>query len=211
MLGWLRSKNGSDELTQAQLARLFAESLLPIQRRLDESAERLGRIESEAAALRTESSESSETLRKLTRSLGRTSLRIEEIERKVDAAQTARDPASESADFGLLFDALDLLDRMSRATQQTDLREVSVGLEGVSGRITRFLDSAGYTRLAAVGGVPDGQLFKVVGTAPAEHAPPGTIITVVRAAVRRGDHVVREGEVITAAADPAAPSTPTGS
>jgi len=199
VLGWLRSKAGSDEPTQAQLARLFAESLLPIQRRLDESAQRLGRIESEAKALRTESSESSETLRKLTRSVGRTALRVEEIERKVDAAPTTRDSASEAADIGELFDALDLLDRMSQASRRAGQAEVAVGLEGVGSRIARFLDSAGFTRIASVGGVPDGHLFKVVGTTHMDDARPGTIVEVVRAAIRRGDLVVREGEVVTAA------------
>jgi molecular chaperone GrpE (heat shock protein) len=211
MLGWLRSRSGSDEQAQGHLARLFAESLLPVQRRLDESVERLGRIEAEAAAMRTESSESSETLRKMTRSLGRTALRVEEIERKLDAAPTSRDSATESADIGALFDALDLLDRMTQASRRASQGEVAVGLEGVSNRIARFLDSAGFTRIATLGVVPDGHLFKVVGTAQVEHATPGTIIEVVRAAIRRGDLVVREGEVITAAERPADPSSSTSS
>ncbi len=71
------------------------------------------------------------------------------------------------------------------------------GLAGVVARLERFLAYSGLTRLAPIGHPPDGRLFRIVGTQPHNSIPEGIVVRVVRAAVLRGEHLVREGQVIT--------------
>ncbi|WP_158502048.1 nucleotide exchange factor GrpE [Vitiosangium sp. GDMCC 1.1324] len=91
-----------------------------------------------------------------------------------------------------LLDAMDLLEEASRVADAG----LASGLMGVVARLERFLAHSGLTRLAPIGHVPDGRLFRIVGTQPHPSFAEGAIARVVRAAALRGDHRIREGEVI---------------
>ena len=191
-----------------------------IEARADESLAVLRVLHADLQQLRAESGETSESLKKLARSHGRTALRVEEIERKLEAlplaAATAGDAPVPRAPEEL-FDALDLLDRALEAARRLGSLELADGLGGVHARLVQYLAAAGFNRVAPLGLLPDGRLVRVVGTADVanvreadptpEHAElpdrmgesiDGRVVTVVRAAITHGERLVREGEVITA-------------
>lgn len=144
-----------------------------------------------------------EAVQKSARAHARLSLQVEDLDRKLEGGlaelraslSSQKSVAAPPAElpWGELLDALDLLD------ESTHLADAALapGLAGVVTRLERFLGAAGLTRLAPLGHPPDGRLFRVVGTQPHPHLPEGSISRVVRAAALRGEHLVREGEVIT--------------
>lgn len=146
---------------------------------------------------RAESAERGEALKKLARSHGRTALRVEEIEHKLDAlVGGAESPAARHLD--VIFDALDLLDRALESVDREAAPELARGLEGLHGRLARHLEVEGFARLAPRGGPVDGTALRVVGTVAGLDHPDGHVVTVVRAGIRHGARLVREGEVIIA-------------
>ena len=68
---------------------------------------------------------------------------------------------------------------------------------GRGGQPDRAVPGAGGAGAAdGSGEAPDGRLFRVVGAEPSAALPEGVVARVVRAAVLRGDEILREGEVI---------------
>src|SRR6266540_3022238 len=91
---------------------------------------------------------------------------------------------------------LDALDEAARALDDGRAEGVAQGLRAIGARLTRFLAQQSLVRLAEPTTPIDGRLFRVVGAEHVSELPDGEPVRVVRAAVRRGDRVVREGEVI---------------
>jgi len=173
--------------------------LTRLQAQADDASAVARALRSELDLLRAESGDTAEALKKLARSFGRSSLRIEEIERKVDTmSQGAGTQAMPERDLAALFDALDLLDRAVDSLDRVAAPELAAGLDGVQARLVRHIQAEGFTRIASRGGAPDGTLVRVVGTIESADAIDGQVVGVVRAAIKHGDRVVREGEVITA-------------
>lgn len=147
-----------------------------------------------------------DSVQKSSRAQARLALHVEDLERKLEGglaelrgslSSLRGDAAGASAGAGLrweeLLDALDLLEEAALLADGA----LASGLAGVTARLERFLSQAGLTRLAPLGQPPDGRLFRIVGTQPQSSLPEGTVVRVVRAAVLRGGHLVREGQVIT--------------
>jgi hypothetical protein len=147
-------------------------------------------------------------------------LRLDDIERKIEGGfaslqETLRRSVlvgsahqAESWAWDDLLDAMDLIEEaVQNASSQGD-PAMADGLRGVLIRLERFLAQAQLERLGVPGTPPDGKLFRVVGT---EHMPEfaeGVITRVVRAAVLRGERVVREGAVLTNRLAPGHPAAP---
>jgi len=200
---WLRSKTSADADSEGPSVRALREALHALARvqvRADAANAALRELKSELDLLRAESGETAESLRKLARSFGRTALRVEEIERKVDAAANAGPCAQVPAERDLagLFDAIDLLDRARESIDLSASPELAIGLDGIHTRLVRHLTAEGFERIAPRGAEPDGMLVRVVGTVDHPATAPGRVVSVVRAAIKHGDRIIREGEVITA-------------
>lgn len=197
MLDWLRSKPPMTPMPPSADANKVEEILAHLTRmqaQAGEAATAARALKAELDLLRAESGDTSEALKKLARSFGRTSLRVEEIERKLDAASVT----PPERDLAALFDALDLLDRAAESLDRAAAPELAAGLDGVHARLVRHLNAEGFMRVASRGAAPDGTLVRVVGTIETAEAADGLVVGVVRAAIKCGDRVVREGEVITA-------------
>jgi molecular chaperone GrpE (heat shock protein) len=144
-----------------------------------------------------------DAVQRLTRTQAKLAMRVEELDSKVEggfADLTGRlagvtQPASaDDIEWDGLLDAVDAL---AAAIHHADGNPaLAEGLTGVLARVERFLTQVGIERRAPAGEAPDGQLFRVVGAEPAPGLPDGVVARVVRAAVLRGDQVLREGEVI---------------
>jgi molecular chaperone GrpE (heat shock protein) len=147
-----------------------------------------------------------EGLQKLGRLQAKQALRLEELESKIEGGfadlraqlEEAQRPAGD-VDWADLLDAMDALDEAARLAAATP--EVAAGLRAVLQRMDRFLGDAGVERRIPVGAPPDGRLFRVVGAEPDPALPDGVVARVVRAAVLRGDEILREGEVIVTRRD----------
>jgi len=195
MFGWGRREQSTDtgtiDMLRQELARL-GERL--------EAAE--SRRDAQLELTRRELAESHETSRKLLKALGRSSLRIEQIEAMVSALGKEANPVdvapAAAGDIERLLDALDQLDRAVASAAERSLGDLVGGLTGVRDRLDMYTVSLGLTRHRTVGVEVDGALFRVVGTATAEGAAPGAIVEIVRSAVTEGRRLVREGEVIVA-------------
>ncbi|HEX5754507.1 MAG TPA: hypothetical protein VFZ09_50450 [Archangium sp.] len=147
-----------------------------------------------------------DAVQKSSRAQARLALHVEDVERKLEGGlaelrgslsslrgvTSAHSPGSEPP-WDELLDALDLLEEASRVAADAALAS---GLLGVAARLERFLTSSGIRRLATIGHIPDGRLFRIVGTQPHPSFAEGAIARVVRAAALRGEHLVREGEAI---------------
>ncbi|MDY7229682.1 hypothetical protein [Hyalangium rubrum] len=147
-----------------------------------------------------------EAVQKSSRAQARLTLQVEDLDRKLEggfaevrnslsswkSAATGGAPDS-SLRWDAVLDALDLLDEAAQVADPA----LAPGLTGVAARLERFLGQSGLTRLVPLGHPPDGRLFRVVGTQPHDSLPEGAIARVVRAAVLRGEYLVREGEAIT--------------
>jgi molecular chaperone GrpE (heat shock protein) len=153
----------------------------------------------------TWAAELGELLQKSTRAQGRLGLRLDEIERKLEgglddlrqsvkAVQKGAAAPAAALRWDDLLDAMDLLEQAATAEASSG---VAAGLRGVMDRLGRFLSQGNLSRISATGTAPDGSIFRVVGTEQRPGLPEGTITKVVRAAVKNGDRLVREGEVLT--------------
>lgn len=147
-----------------------------------------------------------DAVQKSSRAQARLALHVEDVERKLEGGlaelrgelsslrgATSGDSSGSEPPWGELLDALDLLEEASRVAADAALAS---GLMGVAARLERFLTSSGITRLASIGHIPDGRLFRIVGTHPHPSFAEGAIAHVVRAAAVRGEHLIREGEAI---------------
>lgn len=201
MLDWLRNKPSAAPVAPVApvasdaATRELTEALRRLSAQADDNAALLRESRAELERLRAESGDTAESLKKLARSFGRTALRVEEIERKLD--DSIAKPAGER-DASALFDALDLLEQAVAALDRAAAPELATGLDGVHARLLRHLGSEGFQRVASLRAPPDGTLVRVVGTVDAPDATPGDVVAVVRAAIKQGSRLVREGEVITA-------------
>ncbi|MFY0566373.1 nucleotide exchange factor GrpE [Archangium lansingense] len=148
-----------------------------------------------------------DAVQKSSRAQARLSLRVEDLERKLEGGlaelrgslSSLRGATSGNSSSGSeppwddLLDALDLLEEASRVAADEALAS---GLMGVAARLERFVTASGLTRLASIGHIPDGRLFRIVGTQPHPSFAEGAIARVVRAAALRGERLIREGEAI---------------
>jgi molecular chaperone GrpE (heat shock protein) len=145
-----------------------------------------------------------EAVHKSSRAQARLCLQVEDLERKLEggfsewrgllSASSQKGGASGAEPrWDELLDARDLLEEAVLLADPA----LGPGLAGVTDRLDRFLAQAGLRRLAPLGQPLDGRLFRVVGTQPHPSLAEGSICRVVRAAVLRGEHLVREGEAIT--------------
>ena len=147
-----------------------------------------------------------EAAQKFSRGQARLQLRIEEVERKVEAGfsdlrsiceEVAERPASGATlHWDDVLDALDLIDQAAGSIAPDLHPGLADGLGGIGERLERFLAQSGLERIAEIGVAPDGRLFRIVGTAEVAELADGLIARVVRAAVIDGDRVVREGEAV---------------
>ena len=149
--------------------------------------------------------ELAEQLHKVTRSQARGQVQVEGLERKVEAgfadlrqqvAELARAGAgAQDLDWSPLLDSLDgIAEAVRVASAVSD--PLAAGLRGIGERLAAFASRGGLTRLDATGVPPDGRYFRVVGTEECGDVTPGAILKVVRAAVIRGDRLIREGECV---------------
>ncbi len=146
-----------------------------------------------------------ESMQKLSRSNARVSLRLEDLEKKVEGgfaearARTAAVPKATASHE--ILDVLDALDEACRVIAITQ-PEIAQGLDRLSRRVEQLSLQHTYIRLRPEGTAPDGRLFKVVGTTPCAEIPEGMIARVIRAAVTTRDGMLfREGEVLTSRKD----------
>lgn len=145
-----------------------------------------------------------ESVQRAARAQGKAGLRLEQIEHKLDeglvdlqrrlAALTPPPPPR----WDDLLDAMDLLEQ-ARATLAMDQPEAADGLDGVLGRLDRHLTQGGLMRHGAqtLSKEPDGTRVRIVGTEDRPELPEGVVTRIVRAAITRGDELIREGAVLT--------------
>jgi molecular chaperone GrpE (heat shock protein) len=147
--------------------------------------------------------ELAELLQKSLRAQARLAITLEDLERKVEGGfEDLRRSVSEAgrgaerAEAASWDDVLDALDVLGHAIDATGDAAILTGLRGIEERLELALARAGFVRHAAAGALPDGQLWRVVGSEPRPDLPAGVVARVVRAAVTRGGRVVREGDVL---------------
>lgn len=147
-----------------------------------------------------------EALQKSARTQARLTLQVEDLDRKLEgglaelrSSLSSRKGTAPGVPFEAeprwneLLDALDLLEEAIRLADQAS----ASGLAGVKSRLVSFLERSGLTRMAPLGQPPDGRFFRVVGTEPHPTLAEGAVVRIVRAAVLREGHLLREGEAIT--------------
>jgi hypothetical protein len=148
-----------------------------------------------------------EAIQRSSRVQARLSLQVEDVERKLEGglsdlrgtlfsrqgAAPSPSEVEEEPRWGELLDAMDLLEEATRVADTAH----APGLAGVVARLEVFLVHAGLKRLAPLGELPDGRLFRIVGNQSHATLPEGSIARVIRAAVVRGEQLIREGEAIT--------------
>lgn len=140
-----------------------------------------------------------ERIKKVARAQSKLSLRLDELmqmlrERLPEASQ-AQTPTPHEPDPGPVLDALDRLDEAQRVTS-VEHPAVAQGLASIGARLEGFLGAMGIERRAQPGGAVNPQLFRVVGVEASEEVEDGMVTRVIRAAVVRGDRLIREGEVL---------------
>jgi hypothetical protein len=147
-----------------------------------------------------------EAFQKSARTQARLALLVEDLDRKLEGGLaelrsslssgkgTAPGvPVEVEPRWNELLDALDLLEEAIRLADPAS----ASGLAGVKSRLVSFLERSGLMRMAPLGHPPDGRLFRVVGTEPHPSLAEGAVVRIVRAAVLREGHLLREGEAIT--------------
>ena len=138
-----------------------------------------------------------EQVKKLARANQKLALQVESLASK-PAVPAVPAPAAPEPSYDAVLDAMDALDHAVMAASDDDALDSFVaGLEGVQERLSRFLEGVGVTRVGARGEAPEPRLHKVVGTTDDEDVEEGAVARVVRAGARKGDRVLRVGEVIT--------------
>jgi molecular chaperone GrpE (heat shock protein) len=147
-----------------------------------------------------------EAFQKSARTQARLTLLVEDLDRKLEGglaelrnSLSSRKgtapgvPVEAEPRWNELLDALDLLEEAIRLADPAS----ASGLAGVKSRLVSFLERSGLTRMAPLGQPPDGRFFRVVGTEPHPRFEEGAVVRIVRAAVLREGHLLREGEAIT--------------
>lgn len=150
----------------------------------------------------------SEQLQKLNRAQARLTLKVEDLDKKVEGGfgelRLERTRSSDGDDDRMpdeLFDIFDGLDEASRAASLS-APELAQGIDRLVRRLESLLLQQRYLRLNCHGQAPDGRLFRVVGTTSATNVAEGLVAQVIRAAVTTPTGaVVREGEVLTSRRD----------
>lgn len=145
-----------------------------------------------------------EALQRSARAQGKVGLRLEQVEHKLDQGlgdlqrRVSALAPPRFNDLDDLFNAIDLLDQ-ARASIAAEHPEAAVGLDGVRSRLERYLEQAGLARHgdSVLHREPDGQRVRIVGTEERPELPEGVVTRIVRAAITRGDQLVREGAVLT--------------
>lgn len=148
-----------------------------------------------------------ESVQKLARAQAKQLVRVEGLENKLEggfteiraglAAMASRVSSGGSLNWNELLDAMDVLEEACRSVEERGEREVASGLRGALNRLDRFLsEQAGLSRIHQTNGTPDGKLFRIVAVDDRLGSPESVITRVVRAAVLRGDKLIREGELI---------------
>jgi molecular chaperone GrpE (heat shock protein) len=147
-----------------------------------------------------------EVLQRSARAQARLALQVEDLDRKLEGGlaelrsslslRKGTAPGVSSGAEPRWSDLLDALDLLDEAIRLVDPASAS-GLAGVKTRLMSFLEHSGLTRLAPLGQPLDGHLFRVVGTEAHPSLAEGAVVRLVRAAVLREGHLLREGEVIT--------------
>ncbi len=146
-----------------------------------------------------------EASQKATRGQARLTLRLEEVERKVEAGfedlrrqvANAQPQATADLEWADLLDALDALAEARSVAVVGGQEDLAAGITTIASRLERFLAQASIQRVADPGAQVDGNLFRVVGTLHRPDLPDGVVVRVVRAAALAGGRLLREGEVIT--------------
>jgi len=148
-----------------------------------------------------------ESVLKLSRAQAKQGLRVEGLENKLEggftemrsefASLAERDSSESSFNWSDLLDAMDTLEKACRSLEQREERDISAGLRGAIGRMERFLfEQAGISRINQTDGAPNGKLFRIVAVDGGLGPSDSLTTRVVRAAVLRGDKLMREGELI---------------
>ncbi len=146
-----------------------------------------------------------ELVQKTARAQAKLAVKLDDVAARVEGGfanleaqrKTSEPVSAEEVDWEELLDALDLLEAALASAEVVASPALGDGLRGVLRRLERVLSSHSLTRLKPRGELPDGRLFRVVGTHPEPELPEGVVSRVVRAAVMRGEQLVREGEVLT--------------
>ena len=149
--------------------------------------------------------EMAEMLQKTSRAQAKLAVKLDDLASRVDGGFTQLEGLVKSSQrvqadevsWDDLLDAMDILEAAVDSSEVRDIPALAEGLRGVVRRLERVLSKHSLTRLAPQGELPDGRLFRVVGSHPEPALPEGVVSRVVRAAVVRGDRVLREGEVLT--------------
>lgn len=155
--------------------------------------------EGSVAGAPSELSALSEIVRKTARTVTRIDARLDDLRSSVSALESAAERDQEEL-LAPLMDALDALSAAHDALAAGHSDGAATGLLAIQGQLEGVLERAGYRRHHQLGAPVDGRLQRVVGTVPAAAAADGSVARVVRAAITRGDRIVRGGEVIAAKA-----------
>ncbi len=145
-----------------------------------------------------------ELFQKTARAQAKLAVKLDDLSSRVDggfthleALQRAEPIAPSDLKWDDLLDAMDLLETAAGSSEAQASPALAEGLRRVLQRLERMLSQGSLERRASPGAAPDGRLFRVVGTHEEPGLPDGVVSRVVRAAVVRGDRVIREGEVLT--------------
>lgn len=152
-------------------------------------------VDGAVATLKGGQDELLESVKKLARANQKLALQVESLSAKPAPSAPPSPPEPRYDD---LLDAMDALDHAVEGIGDDEAHASLVdGLEGVLARLERHLDHVGVTRVGARGEPPEPRLLKVVGTADDDEVDEGAVVRVVRAGARKGERVLRVGEVIT--------------
>lgn len=168
--------------------KLFADAVAPVV---------TAAVDGAVATLKGGQDELLESVKKLARANQKLALQVESLSAKPAPPASAPPPPPEPR-YDDLLDAMDALEHAVEGMGD-DAAHASLvdGLEGVLARLERHLDHVGITRVGARGEPPEPRLLKVVGTTDDDDIEEGAVVRVVRAGARRGERVLRVGEVIT--------------
>lgn len=159
--------------------------------------ERPAWVDELAAALQKQTRAATKQTARLEAAVGELDARVAQLAAELGQTRGANEAfeANEAESYELVFDALDALDAARELAADPHLAE---GLARVGERLELFCASRGFRRVTSLGAAPDGNLMRVVGTERSAQ-PPGQVLRVVRAALLRGEQLVREGSVIISA------------
>ncbi len=124
---------------------------------------------------------------------------LDNLRKRFDRELASAVAAERDRAAGELNSVVDDLDRaLAHAGAQADPESVLGGIRVVRDRALGSLASLGYRRFGETGERFDPERHEAVGSTPAVDAPPGTVVSVVRAGYERDGRVVRPAAVIVA-------------